>query len=48
MKKQIDEYENKIKKLIKEYEEESKKHIHEMKELHDHYRGYKINNYDME
>jgi hypothetical protein len=41
MKKQIDEYENKIKKLIKEFEDESKKHIKEVNELHEYYRGYK-------
>ena len=41
MKKQIDEYENKIKKLIKEFEDESKQHIKEVNELHEYYRGYK-------
>ena len=43
MKKQLDEYENKIKKLIIEFEEESKKHIRELNEVHEQYRGYKSN-----
>jgi chromosome segregation ATPase len=41
MKKQLDEYENKIKKLILEFEETSKRHIKELNEVHEQYRGYK-------
>lgn len=41
MKKQIEEYENKIKRLIKEFEDESKKHIKEINGLHEYYRGFK-------
>lgn len=43
MKKQLEEYESKIKKLIIEFEEESKKHIRELNEVHGHYREYKSN-----
>jgi hypothetical protein len=35
MKKQLDEYEMKIKKLIIEFEEESKKHIRELNDVHE-------------
>ena len=48
MKKQLDEYENKIKKLIIEFEEESKKHIRELNEVHEQYRGYKSTSIDLE
>jgi hypothetical protein len=41
MKRQVDEYENKIKMLIKELEDESKRHIKETNEVHEYYRGYK-------
>lgn len=43
MKRQLEEYENKIKKLIKEFEDESKKHIKEVNDLHEYYRSFKIN-----
>lgn len=48
MKKQLEEYENKIKKLIKEFEDESKKHIKEVNELHEYYRGFKSSSLDLE
>ena len=48
MKKQLDEYENKIKKLILEFEEESKKHIRELNEVHEQYRGYKTTSMELE
>ena len=48
MKKQIEEYENKIKKLIKEFEDESKKHIKEINEVHEYYRGYKSQSFELE
>lgn len=48
MKKQVEEYENKIKKLIKEFEDESKKHIKEVNELHEHFRGYKSSSLELE
>ena len=35
MKKQLDEYESKIKKMIIEFEEESKKHIRELNDVHE-------------
>lgn len=35
MKKQIDEYEGKIKRLILEFEESSKRHIKELNEVHE-------------
>ena len=35
MKKQIDEYEGKVKRLIYEFEEASKKHIRELNEVHE-------------
>jgi hypothetical protein len=35
MKRQLDEYELKIKRLILEFEEESKKHIRELNEVHE-------------
>jgi soluble cytochrome b562 len=41
MKRQLEEYENKIKMLIKELEDESKRHIKETNEVHDYYRGFK-------
>ena len=41
MKRQIDEYENKIKQLIKELEDESKRHIKETNEVHEYYRKFK-------
>ena len=48
MKRQLDEYESKIKKLIIEFEEESKKHIRELNEVHEQYRGYKTNAMELE
>lgn len=48
MKKQLDEYEGKIKKMIVEFEEASKKHIKELNEVHEHYRGYKSSSLDLE
>jgi hypothetical protein len=48
MKKQLDEYEAKIKKLILEFEEESKKHIRELNEVHEQYRGYKTTSMELE
>lgn len=48
MKKQLDEYEMKIKKLIIEFEEESKKHIRELNDVHEQYRGYKSASLEME
>lgn len=48
MKKQLDEYETKIKKLILEFEEASKKHIRELNEVHEHYRGYKSSTIELE
>ncbi len=48
MKRQIDEYEMKIKKLIIEFEEESKKHIRELNEVHEQYRCYKTNSMELE
>lgn len=48
MKKQIDEYENKIKKLIREFEDESKKHIKEVSELHEQCRMYKGSSQELE
>jgi hypothetical protein len=41
MKKQVDEYEMKIKRLIIEFEEESKKHIRELNEVHEQCRLHK-------
>lgn len=41
MKKQIEEYENKIKKLIGELETTSKNHITKVNEIHEHYMGFK-------
>ncbi len=41
MKRQLDEYEGKVKRLILEFEDESKKHIRELNEVHEAYRGYK-------
>ena len=35
MKRQLDEYEQKIKKLIMEFEEESKRHIKELNDVHE-------------
>ncbi len=35
MKKQMDEYELKIKRLIIEFEEEAKKHIKELNDVHE-------------
>lgn len=48
MKKQMEEYENKIKKLIKEFEDESKKHIKEINEVHEYYRGFKSSSQELE
>ena len=48
MKKQIDEYESKIKKLIIEFEETSKKHIKELNDVHEQYRGYKSSSIEFE
>jgi hypothetical protein len=48
MKRQIEEYEGKIKKLIIEFEEESKKHIRELNEVHEQYRGYKSASMELE
>lgn len=48
MKKQLDEYEQKIKKLIIEFEEESKKHIRELNEVHEQYRGFKSTSIELE
>jgi hypothetical protein len=48
MKKQLDEYESKIKKLIKEFEDESKKHIKEINEIHEYYRGFKSSSLELE
>lgn len=48
MKKQLDEYESKVKKLILEFEEESKKHIRELNEVHEQYRGYKSASLELE
>jgi len=48
MKKQIEEYEQKIRGLIKEFEEESKKHIREINDLHENYRGYKSSSAEFE
>ena len=42
MKRQVDEYEGKIKKLIKEFEDDSKRHIKEINEVHEYYRGFKL------
>lgn len=41
MKKQVDEYELKIKRLIIEFEEEAKKHIKELNEVHEQCRLHK-------
>ena len=48
MKKQIDEYEGKVKRLIYEFEESSKKHIRELNEVHEQYRGYKSSSIELE
>lgn len=48
MKRQLDEYELKIKRLILEFEEESKKHIRELNEVHEQYRGYKSSSIELE
>jgi len=48
MKKQLDEYEVKVKRLILEFEEESKKHIRELNEVHEQYRGYKSTSIELE
>ena len=48
MKKQLDEYEQKIKRLIIEFEEESKKHIRELNSVHEQYRGYKSSAVELE
>ena len=48
MKKQLDEYETKIKKLIIEFEDSSKKHIRELNEVHEHYRGFKSSSIELE
>ncbi len=41
MKKQLEEYEQKIKRLIIEFEEESKKHIKELNKVHEQCRLHK-------
>jgi hypothetical protein len=48
MKKQVDEYEMKIKRLIIEFEEESKKHIREMNEVHEQCRLHKVQALELE
>jgi len=48
MKKQLDEYESKIKRMIVEFEEASKKHIRELNDVHEQYRGYKSSSLDLE
>ena len=48
MKKQVDEYEGKIKKLIKEFEDDSKRHIKEINEVHEYYRGFKLTSQELE
>jgi len=48
MKRQLDEYEAKVRQLIIEFEEASKKHIRELAEVHDHYRGFKTGALDLE
>ena len=41
LKRQVEEYEGKVRKLILEFEEASKKHIRELNEVHEQYRGFK-------
>ena len=48
MKRQLEEYEGKVKKLIIEFEEESKKHIRELNDVHEQYRGYKSTSLELE
>lgn len=48
MKKQLDEYESKIKRLILEFEEASKRHIKELNDVHEQYRGYKSSSLELE
>jgi len=48
MKKQLEEYESKIKQLLREIEEKSKKHIREIAELHDQYLPYKNSAIELE
>ena len=48
MKRQLEEYEGKVKKLILEFEEESKKHIRELNDVHEQYRGYKSTSLELE
>lgn len=48
MKRQMDEYEGKIKRMIIEFEEASKKHIKELNEVHEQYRGYKTTSKEFE
>ena len=48
MKKQVDEYELKVKKMLMEFEEESKKHIRELNAVHEQYRGYKSSSMELE
>ncbi len=48
MKKQLDDYEHKIKKMILEFEDSSKKHIRELNEVHEQYRGYKSTSLELE
>ena len=48
MKKQLDDYEHKIKKMILEFEDSSKKHIRELNEVHEQYRGYKSASLELE
>jgi predicted nucleic acid-binding Zn-ribbon protein len=48
LKKQLDDYESKVKRLIYEFEEASKKHIRELNDVHEQYRGYKSNSIELE
>lgn len=42
VKKQLEEYEAKVKQLITELEQSSKSHIQELNSLHSEYRQYKV------
>ncbi len=48
MKKQMDEYELKIKRLIIEFEEEAKKHIKELNDVHEQCRQHKSQVLDLD
>jgi len=48
MRKQLDEYENKIKGLFIEFEEASKKHIRELNEVLEQQRTYKLSSHELE